>query len=659
MNRHPVIGANIIAHVAKLAPELPIIRHHHEWYNGSGYPDRLMGDEIPKLARVLHVADAFEAMTAARPYRMHAAVHGAGDRGAAQVRGRPVRPGDGGCLHAHDVGQGRTGRRSARERGRSRCSPRQRRAWFRRPLRTAPPRTRPDRSGVLIAGLLIGLTAGFAAGGRMDNLIAIRLRWPLLIFAALALRLGTEAALARDVGVVEIAPGAAARRGVRRARDRAVGEPNAARHEPRAGRDRAQRHRDPRERRLHAGLGAEPHGRGPRPGGRPLADPRDPAGEPGPQLLPLGGPAGRRDPGPAAVRSQRPVDRRRDPGRRPRVLPVRRPRASPGRDQAGRSEPTASSRASRWSWPGRRPATRAGGVRASTGLAASRVGASRPGTADDPGWLRRGPGVPDADVVGRRTAPAPPGRPSRGRDPGAPSSVRSAGRQRVVLRAADGTGHQPPRRPPPPGRAGRAGLRDHELGDRGRPDLRGGDAAEPPVRTGRGRPRRPLGPEARPDRERRDSRRDRAAHPGRRQRERRARLPARLPADDRLDLLPAGADGRDPEGGPRGRARDGERGDVARTRPWPTSSATRWRVSSSRSSGTRAAAGVLARRRVVRRVGAAGGRGGDPAGGPLGRVGRPRPRAGRASATTSSPAGDSFAASPSCWPTRCRRSPDS
>jgi Ca2+/Na+ antiporter len=70
MNRHPVVGANIIANVGKLAPELPIIRHHHEWYNGSGYPDRLMGDEIPKLARVLHVADAFEAMTAERPYRM-------------------------------------------------------------------------------------------------------------------------------------------------------------------------------------------------------------------------------------------------------------------------------------------------------------------------------------------------------------------------------------------------------------------------------------------------------------------------------------------------------------------------------------------------------------------------------------------------------------
>jgi putative nucleotidyltransferase with HDIG domain len=70
MNAHPVLGAQIIAPVNKLAPELPIIRHHHEWYNGSGYPDRLMGDEIPKLARVLHVADAYEAMTAARPYRM-------------------------------------------------------------------------------------------------------------------------------------------------------------------------------------------------------------------------------------------------------------------------------------------------------------------------------------------------------------------------------------------------------------------------------------------------------------------------------------------------------------------------------------------------------------------------------------------------------------
>jgi putative nucleotidyltransferase with HDIG domain len=70
MNSHPVKGAEIIGPVRKLAPELPIILHHHEWYNGSGYPHRLVADEIPKLARILHVADAFEAMTAARPYRM-------------------------------------------------------------------------------------------------------------------------------------------------------------------------------------------------------------------------------------------------------------------------------------------------------------------------------------------------------------------------------------------------------------------------------------------------------------------------------------------------------------------------------------------------------------------------------------------------------------
>lgn len=71
MNAHPVLGAEIIGPVKKLAAELPIILHHHEWYNGSGYPHRLMGDEIPRLARILHVADAFEAMTAARPYRMN------------------------------------------------------------------------------------------------------------------------------------------------------------------------------------------------------------------------------------------------------------------------------------------------------------------------------------------------------------------------------------------------------------------------------------------------------------------------------------------------------------------------------------------------------------------------------------------------------------
>jgi putative nucleotidyltransferase with HDIG domain len=71
MNAHPVKGEEIIRPVQKLAPELPVIRHHHEWYNGSGYPDGLVGEAIPWLARILHVADSFEAMTAARPYRMN------------------------------------------------------------------------------------------------------------------------------------------------------------------------------------------------------------------------------------------------------------------------------------------------------------------------------------------------------------------------------------------------------------------------------------------------------------------------------------------------------------------------------------------------------------------------------------------------------------
>jgi hypothetical protein len=70
MNTHPVKGEEIIRPVARLAPELPVIRHHHEWYDGSGYPDGLKGDQIPWLARIMHVADAYEAMTAARPYQM-------------------------------------------------------------------------------------------------------------------------------------------------------------------------------------------------------------------------------------------------------------------------------------------------------------------------------------------------------------------------------------------------------------------------------------------------------------------------------------------------------------------------------------------------------------------------------------------------------------
>lgn len=69
MNQHPVIGAEIVAPTRQLASEAPLIRAHHEWWNGSGYPDGVVGDAIPIGARIMTTADAYEAMTSSRPYR--------------------------------------------------------------------------------------------------------------------------------------------------------------------------------------------------------------------------------------------------------------------------------------------------------------------------------------------------------------------------------------------------------------------------------------------------------------------------------------------------------------------------------------------------------------------------------------------------------------
>src|SRR5262249_54169589 len=66
---HAVIGDRIIAHVGPLAHLCPAVRHHHERYDGTGYPDRLAGTSIPLLARILAVADACDAMSSARSYR--------------------------------------------------------------------------------------------------------------------------------------------------------------------------------------------------------------------------------------------------------------------------------------------------------------------------------------------------------------------------------------------------------------------------------------------------------------------------------------------------------------------------------------------------------------------------------------------------------------
>ena len=69
VKRHPALGASIVGGIKPLQRIVPLIYHHHERYDGSGYPDGLAGAEIPLGARILAVADAFEAMTSSRAYR--------------------------------------------------------------------------------------------------------------------------------------------------------------------------------------------------------------------------------------------------------------------------------------------------------------------------------------------------------------------------------------------------------------------------------------------------------------------------------------------------------------------------------------------------------------------------------------------------------------
>ena len=69
MRHHPLIGANILKPIAFPWVITPVVRHHHEHYDGTGYPAGLKGEEIPLLARILTAADSYEAMTADRPYR--------------------------------------------------------------------------------------------------------------------------------------------------------------------------------------------------------------------------------------------------------------------------------------------------------------------------------------------------------------------------------------------------------------------------------------------------------------------------------------------------------------------------------------------------------------------------------------------------------------
>jgi HD-GYP domain-containing protein (c-di-GMP phosphodiesterase class II) len=69
MKTHTTMGADILATVPDLLPSIPIVRSHHERWDGEGYPDRLAGEKIPRLARLVAVADSYDAMTSDRPYR--------------------------------------------------------------------------------------------------------------------------------------------------------------------------------------------------------------------------------------------------------------------------------------------------------------------------------------------------------------------------------------------------------------------------------------------------------------------------------------------------------------------------------------------------------------------------------------------------------------
>jgi HD-GYP domain-containing protein (c-di-GMP phosphodiesterase class II) len=69
MRRHPLTGAHIVAPLEFFADGALVVRHHHERHDGSGYPDGLAGDGIPLGARIVAIADVYDALTSARPYR--------------------------------------------------------------------------------------------------------------------------------------------------------------------------------------------------------------------------------------------------------------------------------------------------------------------------------------------------------------------------------------------------------------------------------------------------------------------------------------------------------------------------------------------------------------------------------------------------------------
>jgi putative nucleotidyltransferase with HDIG domain len=88
MRQHPVIAERLLDGLPLPADTVAGVRHHHEWYDGRGYPDGLVADEIPIGARIVAVADAFHAMTSDRPYRRRVPI----DQARAEISR---------CAHSH------------------------------------------------------------------------------------------------------------------------------------------------------------------------------------------------------------------------------------------------------------------------------------------------------------------------------------------------------------------------------------------------------------------------------------------------------------------------------------------------------------------------------------------------------------------------------
>ena len=70
LRQHPTLGSDLVSRINEFADVIPLIKYHHEKYDGTGYPSKLKGDDIPYLARILTIIDSFDAMTSKRPYNI-------------------------------------------------------------------------------------------------------------------------------------------------------------------------------------------------------------------------------------------------------------------------------------------------------------------------------------------------------------------------------------------------------------------------------------------------------------------------------------------------------------------------------------------------------------------------------------------------------------